>query len=100
MQEEQQPKGVISYKKLFLFAAAILLILAAIYYIDDWRTPESFAPQINPEAALGEAGSVCGGSNRLPCKPGNACMVTNMETRDGVCIKISDNPGPVEPKQD
>ena len=36
---------------------------------------------------LGSEGSVCGGSNRLPCMPGLKCAVSTGESM-GICAKV------------
>jgi hypothetical protein len=55
------------------------------------------APTVNPEVGLGMEGALCGGDKRLPCLPGNQCEITDEVTSEGVCVHVTDNPGPAVP---
>lgn len=45
-------------------------------------------PEAVKKAGLGSEGSVCGGTERLPCMPGLQCAVSKGESM-GVCAKIT-----------
>ena len=79
-----------------------VLLLAAIvflaYYLPQTRqAPAAAQLRVNPSAGLGDEGARCGGDLRLPCKPGNLCVVTDDLKREGVCVMITEHPAPVKP---
>lgn len=51
------------------------------------------APEPVKKGGLGSEGSVCGGTDRLPCMPGLRCAVSTGESM-GICAKMDlmDNP--------
>ncbi len=70
-------------------------LIYTLFFKTDIKTAE--APVVNPEAGLGMPGAACGGDLRLPCMPGNTCQITNVELNEGVCVHVTDNPGPAVP---
>ncbi len=59
-----------------------------------------YAPVVDPEAGLGMPGAACGGDLRLPCMPGSTCQITNVELNEGVCVHVTDDPGPARPPKE
>ncbi|MDF1496628.1 MAG: hypothetical protein P1P90_01035 [Patescibacteria group bacterium] len=81
-----------------LFAVIFIAVgFLAYQYILKQQQPIFVAPVVNPEAGLGAEGALCGGNKRLPCLPGNQCEITNTDTKEGVCVHVTDNPGKAEP---
>lgn len=81
---------------IFLFLAIFAGFLAFEFLLK--QPKQDFAvPEVNPTAGLGAEGALCGGDKRLPCLPGNTCEITNEETNEGVCVHVTDDPGPAMP---
>lgn len=70
-------------------------LIYTLFFKTTDKTDET--PVYNPEAGLGMPGAACGGELRLPCMPGNTCQITNVESSEGVCVHVTDNPGPAVP---
>ena len=94
-------------KRLFYTAvtgAVILIIIGFFTYLIFLQKQSNLEyinpPPIDPNAPLGDIGAACGGEMRLPCRPGNACLITDQESKSGVCVALTDNPKPVQPLTD
>ncbi|MBD3281348.1 hypothetical protein GF391_01235 [Candidatus Uhrbacteria bacterium] len=87
--------------KIVLFV--VVMIAAGLFaydYVSRKQSKVEFqTPAVNPEAGLGAEGALCGGDKRLPCMPGNKCEITNQETGEGVCVHVTDDPGPAVPPE-
>jgi hypothetical protein len=82
----------VSVKKMLVIAAVFAVLLIGGTFV--WQAfegrPEESAPAAPRElGALGELGSVCGGSARLPCNPGLVCDIGGGEygVDEGRCVK-------------
>jgi len=82
-----------------LILAAVLIVAGFLAYqfVLKQQRVDFTAPTVNPEVGLGMEGALCGGDKRLPCLPGNQCEITNIDTKEGVCVHVTDDPGKAEP---
>jgi len=95
MNKEQKRNLLMSL--VFIAVAIVVGYFVFQFYLK--QQVEFEVPKVNPEVGLGAEGALCGGSKRLPCLPGNRCEITNETTGEGVCVHVTDNPGPAEPPQ-
>lgn len=84
---------------LFIVVMTAAGYLAATFLLKKQDQPTFSAPTVNPQAGLGQEGALCGGEKRLPCMPGNQCEITDELTNEGVCVRVTDNPGKTQPPQ-
>jgi hypothetical protein len=84
---------------LIFIAVALVAGYFAYTFVLKNQQPAFEAPSVNPEVGMGMEGALCGGSKRLPCLPGNQCQITNEETNEGVCVHVTDYPGPAQPPE-
>ncbi len=82
---------------LIFIGVAIIAGFLAYQFLLKQQQPEFVLPTINPEVGLGMEGALCGGDKRLPCLPGNQCDINNSETKEGVCVHVTDDPGKAVP---
>jgi len=79
----------------------IVSIIAGLAFLFTLKkeTAKPPVPIQQQQPGLGEEGAACGGKLRLPCRPGNLCVVKDDADKTGICIKVTDNPAPVRPNQ-
>jgi hypothetical protein len=93
-------KDVENSKIITVFIFLIMVFIAgflAYTILFQTKLEPVHAPVVDPEAGLGMPGAACGGDLRLPCMPGSTCQITNVELNEGVCVHVTDNPGPAVP---
>jgi hypothetical protein len=72
---------------LLIFGPAAYLAWRAVTLSPPAETVVEEAQVDAPVGALGELGSTCGGSDRLPCRPGLKCSSNTDFSKTGVCQK-------------